>query len=36
LMVNENRTYDGQTPQAVRYQNQLDEKGIPNWTPPEF
>ncbi len=32
LMINENRTYEGENPQAVRYEKQLKEKGIPDLT----
>lgn len=36
LMVNEDAPYAPQQPQAVRYQRQLDERGIPAWTPPKL
>lgn len=36
LMVNEDAPYAEANPQAVRYQKQLEEKGIPDWTPPEL
>ncbi|QDV87086.1 arylsulfatase [Planctomycetes bacterium TBK1r] len=34
LMVNEDAPYAEQQPQKVRYEKQLAEKGIPDWTPP--
>lgn len=36
LMVNENVPYAQEQPQAVRYQKQLETKGIPNWIPPKL
>jgi len=36
LMVQEDLPYSETHPQEVRYEKQLDEKGIPNWTPPEL
>jgi arylsulfatase len=36
LMVNENRVYPEANPQAIRYQTQLKEKGIPDWMAPTF
>ena len=36
LMVNEDRPYAEANPQAVRYEKQLKEKGIPDWVPPEL
>ncbi|QDU36707.1 Arylsulfatase [Maioricimonas rarisocia] len=36
LMVNEDAPYAPQQPQAVRYEKQLKERGIPKWTPPEL
>lgn len=36
LMVNEDRPYDKQHPQEVRYEKQLKERGIPDWTPPKL
>lgn len=36
LMVNEDAPYAPHQPQAVRYQKQLEERGIPQWTPPEL
>jgi arylsulfatase len=36
LMVNEDVPYAEQQPQAVRYQKQLAERGIPAWKPPKF
>jgi arylsulfatase A-like enzyme len=36
LMVNENAPYAPEQPQAVRYEKQLKERGIPEWTPPEL
>jgi arylsulfatase len=36
LMVNENAPYAPQQPQAVRYEKQKAEQGIPNWTPPSL
>lgn len=34
LMVNEDAPYCDHQPQAVRYEKQLKEKGIPDWKPP--
>jgi arylsulfatase len=36
LMVNEDVPYAPAQPQAVRYEKQLAERGIPDWTPPQF
>jgi arylsulfatase A-like enzyme len=36
LMVNEDAPYAPVNPQAVRYEKQLDSKGIPDWIPPEI
>lgn len=36
LMVNEDVPYADLQPQAVRYENQLRQRGIPDWTPPEL
>lgn len=36
LLVNEDRPYAEANPQAVRYEKQLKEKGIPDWIPPEL
>ena len=36
LMVNEDAPYAPEQPQAVRYENQLKERGIPQWSRPEF
>lgn len=36
LMVNEGVPNAPQQPQAVRYEKQLRERGIPRWSPPEF
>ncbi|MFG0335476.1 MAG: arylsulfatase [Maioricimonas sp. JB049] len=36
LMVNEDAPYAPRQPQAVRYEKQLEERGIPKWTPPEL
>jgi arylsulfatase len=36
LMVNEDAPYAAQQPQAVRYEKQLKEGGIPNWSPPKL
>lgn len=36
LMVNEDVPFCDHQPQAVRYKKQLEEKGIPEWTPPEL
>lgn len=36
LMVNEGVPYAKEQPQAVRFQKQLDERGIPDWVPPAF
>jgi len=36
LMVNEDAPYAPHQPQAVRYEKQLEERGIPKWTPPEL
>ncbi|MEL6109549.1 MAG: sulfatase/phosphatase domain-containing protein, partial [Planctomycetota bacterium] len=33
LMVNENAPYAEQQPATVRYEKQLQERGIPNWEP---
>ena len=35
-MVNEDGPYHTEHPQAVRYENQLKTKGIPEWKPPEL
>ena len=36
LMVNEDVPYAAQQPQAVRYERQLKERGIPKWNVPRF
>ncbi len=36
LMVNEDRPYTKEQPQAVRYENQLRGRGIPSWDPPKI
>lgn len=36
MMVNEKTPLAAEQPQSVRYQKQLAERGIPDWTPPEF
>ncbi|MEZ6123134.1 MAG: arylsulfatase [Planctomycetaceae bacterium] len=36
LLVNEDVPLADQQPQAVRYQQQLESKGIPDWVPPEL
>lgn len=36
LMVNEDAAYAPHQPQAVRYEKQLKERGIPKWTPPKL
>jgi arylsulfatase len=36
LMVNEDAEYASEHPQAVRYNKQLQEKGIPDWEPPKI
>ena len=36
LMVNEDVPYAPEQPQAVRYEKQLKERGIPKWTPPKL
>jgi arylsulfatase A-like enzyme len=36
LMVNEDAPYCDHHPQVVRYNEQLEERGIPQWTPPEL
>ncbi len=36
LMVNEDAPYADQQPQTVRFEKQLKERGIPDWTPPEL
>jgi arylsulfatase len=36
LMVNEDAPYSPRQPQAVRYEKQLVERGIPEWTPQEL
>ena len=36
LMVNEDAPYAPEHPQAVRYNKQLKEKGIPDWEPPKI
>ena len=36
LMVNEDQPYPDVNPQAVRYEKQLKERGIPNWIPPDL
>lgn len=36
LMVNEDAEYAPRQPQAVRYEKQLQTRGIPPWTPPEI
>lgn len=35
LMVNEDRPYAEANPQAVRYERQMKERGVPEWNPPE-
>lgn len=36
LMVNEDAPYAPEQPQAIRYEKQLTERGIPDWVPPSF
>ncbi len=36
LMVNEDAPYAPQQPQAVRYEKQQADRGIPDWTPPSL
>lgn len=36
LMVNEDAPIPAQQPQAVRYEKQLKDRGIPDWIPPEI
>ncbi|QDV25109.1 arylsulfatase [Aureliella helgolandensis] len=36
LMVNEDAPYAAEQPQAVRYERQLAERGIPKWTPADI
>ncbi|MCR9201026.1 MAG: arylsulfatase [Planctomycetaceae bacterium] len=36
LMVNEDATFSPVQPQAVRYEKQLQERGIPDWVEPEL
>jgi arylsulfatase len=36
LMVNENAPYAPRQPQEVRYEQQLEERGIPKWSPPKL
>lgn len=36
LMVNEDHPYSPVHPQEVRYENQLKERGVPNWTAPSL
>ncbi len=36
LMVNEDAPYSTYQPQAVRYEQQLKEQGIPKWEPPQL
>ncbi len=36
LMVNEDNPYTPEQPQAVRYNKQLNERGIPDWNPPKL
>ncbi|HAR67494.1 MAG TPA: arylsulfatase [Lentisphaeria bacterium] len=36
LMVNEDHPYPSENPQAVRYEKQLKERGIPDWEPALF
>ena len=36
LLVNEDRPYTKEQPQVVRYNKQLEEKGIPDWVPPKL
>jgi arylsulfatase A-like enzyme len=36
LMVNEDVPYAPAQPQAVRYEKQLKERGIPRWSPPKL
>ncbi len=36
LMVNEDVPFAPQQPQAVRYEKQLKDRGIPDWVPPEI
>ncbi|MEX0321303.1 MAG: arylsulfatase [Puniceicoccaceae bacterium] len=36
LMVNEDKPYSPEQPQTVRYEKQLAERGIPDWTPPKL
>ncbi len=36
FMVNEDVPLAAEQPQVIRYRKQLEEKGIPNWVPPEI
>jgi hypothetical protein len=36
FMVNEDQPYPDVNPQAVRYEKQLKERGIPDWVAPEL
>jgi arylsulfatase len=36
LMVNEDAPYAPRQPQAVRYEKQLQDRGIPSWSPPKL
>ncbi len=36
LMVNEDAPYAAEQPQAVRYEKQLKDRGIPRWSPPKL
>ena len=36
LMVNEDAPYAAEQPQAVRYDKQVKERGIPTWEPPQL
>jgi arylsulfatase len=36
LMVNEDAPYSPVHPQAVRYEKQLEDRGIPDWEPPQL
>ncbi|MBT3194796.1 MAG: arylsulfatase, partial [Verrucomicrobia bacterium] len=36
FMVNEDQPYPSENPQAVRYEKQLKERGIPDWVVPEL
>jgi len=35
-MVNEDAPYAAEQPQAVRYEKQLKDRGIPRWSPPKL